>query len=207
MKPILCLFSLAIISISCFSGCNKGDSDGPTTADGHIIDATTGKGIGGAKAIIVRRKKASMTALDATQIASQVTDANGHFHFEFDGEESYGYTVVGSAIYHAEDSEGGHIIPGKNNKDIKVKITPLGYLQIKLKNEPPSDTVAVYIYGSFNPTIVLAKYSGDTTFFRQVLGNTNSSVVLETRSSSGEAINKYSIFSPALDTVDITLKY
>jgi hypothetical protein len=207
MKPILYLFSLAIISISCFSGCNKGDSDGPTTADGHIIDATTGNGIGGAKAIIVRRKKASMTALDATQIASQVTDANGHFHFEFDGEESYGYTVVGSAGHYSDQSEGGYVRPGRKNKDLKVSLSPRAYLFIKLINKPPIDKKDVFVSGYFNPTISLPNYGGDTAFYRAPRGNKENIVSLVTTTAAGQEIKHYNIYCPALDTTEITLEY
>jgi hypothetical protein len=207
MKPALYLFLFGILSSFFFSGCNKGDSDGPTTAGGHIIDATTGKGIARAKAIIVRRKKASMTALDATQIVSQVTDVNGHFHFEFDAEEAYGYTVVGSAGHYSDQSEGGYVRPGRKNKDLKVSLAPRAYLYIKLTNTPPLDKKGVVISGSFNPTIGLPQYDGDTFFVRSTVGNRENLVNLVTRTINGEEVKQYNIYCPALDTTEVTLEY
>jgi hypothetical protein len=206
MKSSSHIFLFGILSALCFASCNKGDSNGPTTADGHIIDATTGKGIGGARAIIVRKKTASMTALDATQISSQTTDANGHFHFEFDAEEGYGYTVVGSAGHYGDQSEGGYIQPGKKNKDLKVSLSPNAYLFINLINSQPIDKKGVFISG-FNPTISLPQFDGDTFFYRTTRGNMENQVNLVTTTTAGQEVKHYKVYCPALDTTEVTLEY
>jgi hypothetical protein len=197
---------LVCFTILCFSSCDKSDGTGTTIADGKIVDATTGAGIPNATALLMRKKGGTVGSMDRTQIKTQATDANGHFHFEFDAEGGFTYTVEGSAMHYEEVSEGGRLTAGRKNENLKVNIKPLAYLFIKLINEPPLDKTGIYISGVFNPTISLPQFSRDSTFIRSTPNATNT-VSLRTTTSSGQELKQFQVFCPALDTTEIILKY
>jgi hypothetical protein len=207
MKPRLHLFIISVVSTLCFSSCNKIDTAGPTIADGKIVDATTGAGIPNATALLMRKTSGSVSSIDRTQMETQITDANGHFHFEFDAEGGFTYTVEGSAIHYEEVSEGGRLTSGRKNENMKVSISPKAYLFIKLINEAPLDTKDIVISGYFNPQITLPHYSKDSFFYRDALGNKENIVNFITNTVDGKKTEQYKLICPALDTTEITLKY
>jgi hypothetical protein len=207
MKPALSLFFVTVFSVLCFSSCDKVDKPGPTVADGQIVDATTGKGIPNATVLLIRKTSGSVSAIDATQMETQVTDANGHFHFEFNAEGGFFYRIDANAMHYEEQSEGRSITSGQKNGNMKVSIKPLAYLLIKLINEPPLDKKGIYINGPFNPTIELIQFASDTAFYRAVPGNKENGVALKTRTTTGDSVLRYDVFCPALDTSEVVFKY
>ncbi|MGZ5242414.1 MAG: hypothetical protein ACXWD4_00705 [Bacteroidia bacterium] len=193
---------LALLIVAGFIlSCKK--YSGPTTAQGQVVDETTGKGIPNAEVWLMRDKGSS--AMARTHMETQNTDENGNFSFTIETESDYSYFLDASAEHYYTDAEGGYITAGEKNENMKVKIKPKGYIKFIVTNDSFKVRREVSIFGHFNSDIHIS--SNDTIVFRDVLGNNKIPIVICFRDSGLASYQHTSVYVPALDTVEYTIKY
>jgi hypothetical protein len=198
-------YSLLLIPLLFAFSCKKKDAtSGPTTIQGQVVDASSGKGIYDATVGLVQQPKGSFGAAGMKQIAGVSSDRNGNFSFNFNYDDNYSYEVLATANYYY-DSNGGTDIKAGNNKDVKVLLTPKGYVRFLLHNEPPLDTASIDI--NFEGIPNFGPIYKDTIVYGWSIGSTKQLFLQDIRTRKSDISAHDSIFVKSLDTVTYTINY
>jgi hypothetical protein len=201
MKIHLLIFLALFTFLSCK---RQPTSSGPTSIRGQVVDAGSGKGIYDATVGLVQQPKGSFGAAGMKQVAGVSSDRNGNFSFNFNYDENYDYDVLATANYYY-DSNGGVNINAGTNKNVKVRLTPKGFVKFFLHNVPPLDTASIFITLEGAPEV--HSIYKDTFVFGWSAGNSKESFIHTIGKPSGYINFHDTIFIPPLDTVTYTINY
>jgi hypothetical protein len=199
-------FSLFLGCLSCFSlaGCKDGFGT-TTTVEGTVVEEGSTRRIPNAEVLLIKQKRESATAMGRQTVMHVNADEKGDFSFSFEANGDYYYTAEAKAEHYYDGGEGGSIKSGMPNKNVEIKLIPKGYVRFLLVNEEPKDTIQRY---KMNGVEAFYNLHTDTTYYLAFLGNTNTSLGWWITKKDGVE-NHYlgEIFTPALDTVEFTIKY
>ncbi|MCX6351545.1 MAG: hypothetical protein NTX03_06770 [Bacteroidetes bacterium] len=203
----LSLSSVFLILLFTATKCKKDPPvyTGPTTAIGVVIDATTNLPVKGATVTIIKHENGQFGGLGDKVETKMVTDSSGGFSYSFEPENGFSYYIDIDAKYYGHVSAEYSIKNHEKNENLRLNISPNGYIRIYLINELPKDTAqSIYVnitkktvYDIYRDTVLYGEYFGNKS-------NTFSWWIIK-----HNITNKYSatIYLKAFDTTDFTIKY
>ncbi|RYD80456.1 MAG: hypothetical protein EOP53_08015 [Sphingobacteriales bacterium] len=205
--PYLSIFIVLIIFYSCKDKPAEPNFIGPTTAQGQIIDATTGKSVALATAILTRNKRGSSSSLSRETVKTQYTGEDGSFSFSFTPEEGYNYQVEAEAKYYYISGTDGAAFLKNNalNENLLVKIKPKGYIKFIVVNDEPKEMVNRFNIAN---EVTVNQFEKDTIIYKESLGSQNIGIGWWITLKTGEIRHfTENIFVKALDTTEYIIKY
>jgi hypothetical protein len=208
MKLSFILFLSSSLIFFSLTGCRKQSGNGvsgPTTVEGQIVDAVTGKPIYPCWAFLMQEDK-DFTAWGRKQINQMQVDVEGRFSFSFDANEENYYTVCGgeSKYYFTAGSLCETIKKGGNSSNVKVKLNPKSYVKFSVINQGTKDYADIYLNGNYK--LELMNLNKDTVVYDEVPSRQNE-IVWVVRKNGVDEKKVETVSSLPLDTVTVTVAY
>jgi hypothetical protein len=191
-----------------FFSCSKqkgGATNNPGSIEGHVEDAVSKKNIPFATVFLAQQKDGSFGANAQQQIAYQIADNSGYFHFSFKPQDNYIYLIRVQAPNYFDGSEEGNFYTPGDPTNLTVTIKPMGWIKYQIINEPPKDTVDNLGIGLLHSGIV-SLYK-DTILYASIIGGQCDSFAYSYSKKGNVSFFHGYICTKPLDTVTYTIKY
>ncbi len=202
LNIILCL------SVCFFAACNK--ESGPTTVNGTVRDVTTNVGVSNAEVGLFETDGESAFGLGGVLMEEKYSDASGEFIFNFNAREGYQYYVQAIKYQYWNDQSNNIEFVQYGEDDVIVYLQPEGYLELHIKNEPPSSPYDVISLNTSDPSND-GPFSGeniDTTIVLRTYGNASNPIVWGIYFiDSLTYTEELEIYTPAFDTTFFEILY
>ena len=208
---------LILVTLALLAGCRKAD-EGPTTASGRVMDTATGQGVGGAVVTLYASGGGgNILTGSSPQVQQQTTaDAQGHYALSFEADKERRYELQGAAAGFLNGSSESQprvaLTKGrKNEKDVPLR--PEGYLRVRFLSPMPMPGTGVTL---LDPSPLTAGVKVDRlgsqvdTAITVVCNGGEQSRVrwrVDSGDSSGSFYREQTVFCPAHDTTDFTIRF
>jgi hypothetical protein len=202
--------ALLLLLISCSKQKGGTTANNPGSIEGHVEDAVSKKNIPFATVFLAQQKDGTFGANAQQQIAYQIADNSGYFHFSFKPQDNYIYLIRVQAPNYFDGSEEGNFYTPGDPTNLTVTIKPMGWIKYQIINEPPKDTLEYFIEGNIALLSPITFLTNDTTLFSRPLASNNKYTISYLIQKKGEPEEKHildSLFIRPLDTVTYTIKY
>lgn len=140
------LYIPLIVLVLLFSQCNKEEPTQLITLKGYVTDLSNGDTIPNVK-IGLRENRGSSFAGNALfyfpyTLDSVVSDENGAFSFSFLASERYTYCFepIKENYWYSHGMTTESLGVPDHNRNVEVRLYPLTWLKVRIKNEAPAQT-------------------------------------------------------------------
>lgn len=155
------------------AGCSLFEQSGQTTVEGVVVDDVTGQPIALADVAVLANKRSSSSSAFSQVGDWHPTDAQGRFSFAFEANGDTDYVLRADAPRGSTQYlSAPKIKAGRKNKDVRVPLTSISWLQVHLRDVPPrADALNIRLWGFIDPVTILLPQ--DTIFYRPVSAGNN----------------------------------
>lgn len=200
------IFILVLGLLMTVQSCKK-KSNGPRCLTGHIIEFGSNKLISGAT-VTLREEGGDLFGLSTSKIiATQLSDANGFYQFDFYMETSKNnYAVKAEKDNYIDDLKRERVNYIGRKPVTDVTLTPYAYLRLRMIGNKGGPKAYAGLTGyPLNPSL----YSGmDSTFIIPTRGNQWNNLRLSIYNGVAITYDEYhDFYFPAFDTINHTFEF
>ncbi|MBW3128211.1 carboxypeptidase-like regulatory domain-containing protein [Hymenobacter profundi] len=202
--------SAGLLSIGlALAGCSLFEQGGQTTVEGVVVDDVTGQPIGLADVAVLANKHSSSSSAFSQVGDWHPTDAQGRFSFAFEANGETDYVLRADAPRGSTQYlSAPKIKAGRKNKDVRVPLTSIAWMQVHLRDVPPRADALNITVGGFLTSVTI-RPPLDTIFYRPVPSGSKNVVVWSLNGSptvsNAETRIPYTV--AGADTARIEIRY
>ena len=201
------LFLGMLLLLAQFS-CKKNRWEGPTLVYGQVLNGVTWQAVPDAEVFLVSRDRGCMSALCYKTLDYTRADAEGNFSFHFDAEDGRTYELRARAGDNFLESASWPYFTGGGKQRKDVVLEPYGTIGLELINEPPKDTISIYIWGDFlGQEVKLPHFSSDTLLYIKGWAGKEANISFRLLRNGIFKYEYHKVYVDPYDTSNLIMKY
>ncbi|WP_151087116.1 carboxypeptidase regulatory-like domain-containing protein [Hymenobacter baengnokdamensis] len=202
MRSLLPLWLLCLL----LAGCHSTDPTiGTTTVSGQVVTYQTNQPVPNATVQVYHLSSGGGYVPVGTPFPA---DKQGHFAFDFNADNKFGYLLMASAPpgYITDWGTAPSLTAGRSNTDVLLPVLAPAWVRIQLVDEPPKSQVVVHTQG-YEGSGDTFYYPKDTTVVRPLFAGSDSAVFWWIDEQGQIRSDNKHFQSKALDTVTVRIPF